>query len=105
MVYATGDITIDSSGLSGEVTLIAQGAIDFAGSSCLLTPAQDDLLMWSTSTTATDAISLDGSGCVLTGAVYAPHVEFRVGGSSNTLTGRVLADTVKITGANGIESL
>ena len=99
VVYATGDITVESSGLTGKVTLVAEGAVDFPASNCLLGPAADDLLMWSTSTTATDAIAIDGSGCVLTGAVYAPSVEFRMGGSTNQLAGRIIADAIKVTGS------
>ncbi|MEW6073230.1 MAG: hypothetical protein AB1726_11655 [Planctomycetota bacterium] len=99
VVYATGAITIESSSLTGTVTLVAGGTIDLAGSNCLLGAAVDDLLLWSTSTIATDAVALDGSGCVLTGAAYAPGVEFRVGGSTNQLTGRILASKVKVTGS------
>ena len=99
VVYATGEILIEGSGLTGTVTFVAQGAIDFPGSDCLLTAAEDGLLLWSTSTAAAEAIALDGSGCHLTGAVYAPGLEFRVGGSTNELKGRVRAKFVKITGS------
>jgi len=97
IVNTTGSIDIDGVGLSGSVTLIADGEVNLSGTACQLTPASTDLLAWATGAVGGD-IMLDGGGNVLSGSLFAPASFVRIPGSNNTLTGQISAKSFKITG-------
>ena len=104
VVYASGDVLVDGSYISESLTIIAGGSIDESGSNNVLSYAVDGLLFWSLSTDTADAVAIDGQSNLLTGAVHGPSVEVRVGGSNNTMTGRLAGARVKITGNTNLFS-
>ena len=100
VVYVAGDVSVDGSYMTATLTIVAGGSIDVTGGNNVLTAATDGLFAWSFSTDLTDSVSLDSSSNTIQGSFHAPSLELRVGGSSNTLTGRMIGSSFKVTGGS-----
>jgi len=98
LIYATGSISIDGNDIDATASFVAEEGIYFIGNDCNLLPAVDELLAYSTSTTAGQGVSVLSSNTTLTGSLVAPAVMVSVGGSANEVFGQLQGDTVRIMG-------
>ncbi len=92
---ATGTITVSGSGVSGDVTLVAN-RIEISGSNVNLTPNRLGVVAWATG--SGDAVKVSGSRASLGGIVYAPNGRTELSGANLTL-GSIVASTIKLSGS------
>jgi Flp pilus assembly protein TadG len=93
-----GQVDINGSNISGNVTIIAT-ALQLNGSSIKLAPypGYNNLLAYQT---GCQALTINGSGYLTGGTVFAPNADITLNGSSNsTANGFVEGQTVTINGA------
>lgn len=98
IVRTSGSVYVAGEGLSGTVTLVADGEIVFSGSSGTLSPAATDLLAWSLDASG-HGVSIDGSANALTGSLLAPAGVVSIPGSDNRIEGQVTAGAFKVSGS------
>jgi Flp pilus assembly protein TadG len=91
----TGNAQFNGSSISGNVTIVASGTIQFNASSATLTAFKNDVLLYSTSS-ASPAIQTNTSSLNMTGSLYAPNGALQMNGSGDTISGAVVAKTISM---------
>ena len=87
-------------GISGNVTFVAGHRVEIAGSDFDLTPYREGVLMFSNGS-HDQALKLSASGGDWIGLLYAPNSLAEVSGSDDwSLTGGIVAETVRLNGSN-----
>jgi len=101
VVYAVGDISANFSGLTGSLTLISEGSIEFLGSNNNISAAVDDLGVWAikdpTGQVDRDVV-VSGAGNSLVGRVFAPGGAVEIQGDDNFLVGSLYGWKVVVAG-------
>jgi hypothetical protein len=101
--YVNGDVDISGSGIVAQgVTFIATGKISVSCSGPLFTPARNNVLFYTTSSSAPGyEIDISGSGGRFEGICWAPNGDIQYSGSDfNICQGAFYARTVTVTGSN-----
>ena len=97
---STGKLVLGGSDVTGNVTLVAQGAVNLAGSNFNLTPYWNDVLAFSDDS-GPSALDMSGSGGNWEGIFLAPNGHAKVQGSSNlSIVGSIMADTIHVSGSD-----
>ena len=97
---STGSLKLSGSYITGNVTLVAQGKVNIAGSNFNLTPYWGNTLVF-TEDSSNSAIDLSGSNGSWEGIMAAPNGAATIQGSSNlTISGAILADIIRISGSD-----
>ena len=106
LYYATGNIKLDKD-LDADVTLVAEGEVEVSGSTQVLDPYINGVLIFADQTyTGIDqcdkfAVKMSGSSNAWTGLIYAPKALIEMSGSSNTsVTGSLLGYSVRVNGSD-----
>jgi len=94
-IYVDGDVTINGSSFVGKGCILATGNIIFNGSN-LNQSTSDAVCFYSKN----GNITVNGSSIGLDGIVYAPKGTIIMNGSSQTVHGRVIGNTVTINGSS-----
>ena len=89
------DVKLNSSALSGEVTIVSTDDIQVSGSAANFAPFIDGLLFYSDST-GNKAIKNSVSGSTFLGFMYAPQGRVDLKGSGNTYLCGIVADRINI---------
>ena len=98
--YATGNVKICGSALTGNVTIVSEGEILVDGSGHSLTAYHPGLSLFSTKSSADTVAEISGSGTIsMGGVVYAPNGRIRVYGSGITVGAALLGDRIEINGS------
>ena len=100
IVYATGRIDVTGA-VSGSLTLVSEAGVTLGSGVEHLTAAADQMLAMVVGTGSIEIACSDG---VLTGELYAAQGGFELVGSNNLILGRVVADTVLVTGGANLVS-
>lgn len=99
--YVQGSATVDLTGFSGTITVVATGGIkvstDAAGAR-----AHTDGLLFFANAAGPNALSFVGNGGRVVGAMYAPNGEASYSAQANHYTGQVVGDTVTVSGSNSV---
>lgn len=102
--YATCDIRLAGSQVTGQVTLVSEGHVRLSGSRPTLEAYHDGVLLLA-GATGDKAIDVSASGSTFHGTLFAGSGEIAVSGASDTFECGLLADTVDISGSSvGIRS-
>ncbi|MDD4766786.1 MAG: pilus assembly protein TadG-related protein [Desulfotomaculaceae bacterium] len=97
VIYVEGNVTTNGSGVCASAgSIIATGNITFNGSDVTLT--QTSPICFYTSGVGS-TVTLNGSGCDLYGAVWAPKGTVAFNGQGQKITGKVYGDKVTFAGA------
>jgi Flp pilus assembly protein TadG len=107
VVCTTGDLTLNTSGTTGRMTLAAQGKVTISGAGDNLQPADslagsglDRLLVYSASA-GDPAIEMTLDAGTYTGYIHAPNSRVIFNGLQNVaLNGAIVGHTVVISGSN-----
>lgn len=94
-IYVEGNVTVNGSHFTGKGTIVATGTITFNGSN-LNASGNDAVCFYSQS----GNITVNGSGSVFDGILYAPNGTITMNGSSQTVNGRVIGNKVTINGSS-----
>ena len=96
---STGKLTISGgAGVSGNVTLAAQGEINISGNSSTLTPYWNNVLLF-TEDSSSSALDISGNSFSWEGLILVPNGRAKVQGETgSSLTGAILADTIQLSG-------
>lgn len=94
LYYVTGNVTSSGSKITGTFTIIAGGRIDVSGEEYNCTSYVDDILFFSN-----DSIKTSGSRNIFNGIFYTMPGEIDVSGSTNTINGGIIGNTIKLSGS------
>jgi Flp pilus assembly protein TadG len=95
----SGTVILSTSGVTGNVTFVGN-RIDLAGSNNTLTPNHLGVLAFATAS-GSSAIKVAGSTNSWGGILYAPSGQVEMsGGINTTISGAIVADTVKLNGSS-----
>ncbi|MCD6519405.1 MAG: hypothetical protein J7M05_05725 [Anaerolineae bacterium] len=97
LYYCEEDVDISGSGLTGHVTIVAQGRITVSGSGLAFTPYVAELSFFSNKSGVT-AINISGSGN-MGGTCFAPNGQIALSGSGARIDGVFMGDYVKVSGS------
>jgi hypothetical protein len=101
LYYVTGDAKLSGSEIRGRYTIVAEGTIDVSGSEVRGNAFSDDLLFFAAEEAIGDPVlKLAGSDGVFRGAFYVPDGMIELSGSSSTVFGSLIGDTVKLNGSD-----
>jgi hypothetical protein len=101
LYYVTGKAKLAANGIRGTFTVVAEDTIDVSGSNHNYGAFTSGLLFFSgKNEVGASVIKLAGSNSVHRGAIYGPGGQVELSGSSTTITGLVVGDTVKINGSS-----
>lgn len=100
LYYVTGNAELSASDVRGTFTIVAAGRIEVSGSSHDVQPYVGGLLFFANAQTGDDeVIKLAGSDSSLRGVIYGPRGKVALSGSTNTISGTVLGDTLELSGS------
>jgi Flp pilus assembly pilin Flp len=97
IIYVSGNMTIDGSGVCAKGSLVASGNLTFNGSGVDMSTG-DELCLASTS----GNITFDGGGGLFRGILFAPKGEILFNGRIDTIEGCVIGDVVRGNGGLNI---
>jgi RHS repeat-associated protein/uncharacterized repeat protein (TIGR01451 family) len=97
--YASCDIKLSGSQLSGKVTLVSEKSIDLSGCKPAFTAYLDGLLFLSGSS-GNAAIRISASGSKFLGSLVAEHGEVKISGSTNQFFCSIIGDRVDLSGSH-----
>jgi hypothetical protein len=101
LYYVTGDAKLSGGEISGRYTIVAEGTIEVSGSEVRGTAFSDDLLFFAAEEAVGDPVlKLSGSDGVYRGAAYVPDGMIELSGSSLTVFGSLIGDTVRLNGSD-----
>jgi hypothetical protein len=95
LYYATDEVKLSGSNISGVFTIVAEGKIDISGSELKCSAYSGDLLFMSNNT----KLKIAGSKSFFSGIIYIPKGEIDISGSTNTINGSLFGNTVKLSGS------
>ena len=103
IVYATGRIYLEGNGMSGALTLVSERGIRISGAQKDLKPAIDDVLAIVIGGVVPEErldnnILFEGRMGSAEGSLWAPGGVIVVVGTDNNLTGRMVAEKIRIAG-------
>lgn len=93
--YVTDEVTLSGSNISRVFTIVAEGKIDISGSELNCNGYSSDLLFFSNNT----KFKIAGSKSFFDGIIYIPKGEIDISGSTNTIDGSLVGNTVKLSGS------
>lgn len=112
LYYVTGKVSLGRSNVTGNVTIVSEGEIDFSGSDNQFTPfirsgTRGDLLAFAGKEPPADSrykdtvLNIGGSNVSYEGQIYAPRGSIGTSGSTNaTVQGALIGMGVKLNGSN-----
>jgi hypothetical protein len=95
LYYVTDEVELSGSNISGVFTIVAEGKIDVSGSELNCNAYSSDLLFMSNDT----KFKIPGSKSFFGGIIYIPKGEIDISGSTNTINGSLVGNTVKLSGS------
>ncbi len=101
VVYVVGDITVSLSGATGNLTLIAEGSVEYLGNNNSIDPAVDALTTWAIKDSngqVDNDVVVSGTGNSFTGRFFAPGGTVEVAGNDTTIVGSLYAWKVVVAG-------
>ena len=101
VVYAAGDISANFSGLTGSLTLISEGSIEFLGSNNNISAAVDDLAAWAIKDPVGQedrVLVVSGADNSFVGRVFAPGGTVEVLGDNTSIVGSLYGRKVVVAG-------
>jgi hypothetical protein len=105
LYHVYGDVKINAHGVvANNVTIVAEGIINVAGSHMTFTPYINGLTFFSTKTSTGDVISISGASNT-GGTSFAPNGGIKLAGDGGTIVGAFLGDTVAMDGAGATVTL
>ena len=93
-IYVNGNLTINGSNFEGKGIVLVSGDITFNGSN-LKSTSDSSVCFYS----ANGDITINGSGALLEGIVYAPNGTITMNGSNQTINGRVIGNEITFNGS------
>ncbi|HWG90886.1 MAG TPA: hypothetical protein VNZ52_08585 [Candidatus Thermoplasmatota archaeon] len=99
--YVQGTATIETSGLTRNVTVVATRDVRYDGIKDTFRAFRDGLLFGSLSD-GSSVIEVGGNGSRLEGIHYTPLGDVRVPGSGHLMVGQLLGHTVRVTGDDNV---
>lgn len=97
---ANGDITLNGSNLTGQVTFVATGRVRFNGSNYRFTPHRNNVLVFSDYAGGT-AVDANGSNGTWQGVIYAPRGDAVFDGSGSAAVNvAIVANRVRLNGSS-----
>ncbi len=100
LYYVTGNAELSASDVRGTFTIVAAGRIEVSGSQHDVRPYADGLIFFANAQTGdAEVIKLAGSNSTLRGVIYGPRGKITLFGSTNTISGTVLGDTLELSGS------
>ena len=98
-----GNLTLNGSNLSGNVTLVSNGQIQVSGNNMNLSAYSNGVALYTTSnvlTSATAPIMMGVSTMQLTGTIYAPNGHMNLSGSDWTINGSLIGYEIEFGTSN-----
>lgn len=94
-VFVDGNLKLSGVSIQGQGLLIVNGNIEFAGTSFRYSTQNDNVCVYSLGN-----VRVTGTSFVADGIIYAPNGEFESHGSSLTVNGAIVANTIDFSGVS-----